>query len=300
MTTEATQTVWNHEKISRNVMVMRWQAETRSVEPTKILLLGDAHWDNPKCDRELLTAHLDEALTNNCPVLVGGDFFCAMQGKWDKRANKNDILPEHQTGSYLDALVSTAAEYLDPYKSIIKLICRGNHESSIANHHETDLTDRLVQSLKDRGGVCESGGYAGWVKFQLSRGATDTKPTSEGSFNLHYHHGFGGGGAVTLGKIDFNRYQVQVDCDIMWAQHVHNTEIFDTRLAVLNFVHNVEHKTRWHVRTPTYKEEYVDGFGGFHVEKGRGPRPLGGVWLEFYRTRENRNRYAVLPSRTRE
>lgn len=293
-------TEWQTERIHRNVMVMRWNAESRSDLPTKVLLIGDAHWDNPKCDRELLQHHLDEALTINAPVLIGGDFFCAMQGKWDKRANKNDIMPEHQTGSYLDALISTAAEWLDPYKSIIKLICRGNHETSILSHHETDLTERLVQSLKDRGSGCEAGGYAGWVKFQVTRRRVEGKMAASGSFNLHYHHGFGGGGVITQGKIDFSRYALQVEYDILWAQHVHNTEIFDTRLAVLNHVHNVEHKARWHVRTPTYKEEYQDGFGGFHVEKGRGPRPLGGVWLEFYPTRENRDRYAVLPSRTKE
>ena len=298
---ESTETQWRQERISRNVLVMRWEAKSRSENPSKILLIGDAHWDNPKCDRELLQHHLDEASAINAPVLIGGDFFCAMQGKWDKRANKNDILPEHQTGSYLDALVATAAEWLEPYKSIIRLICRGNHETAILSHHETDLTERLVQSLKDRGGICEAGGYAGWVKFQLSRGGEGkTKAQACGVFNLHYHHGFGGGGPVTMGKIDFNRYAMQVEYDILWAQHVHNTEIFDTRMAVLNQSHNVEHKARWHVRTPTYKEEYQDGFGGFHVEKGRGPRPLGGVWLEFYKMRSNRDRFAILPSRTKE
>lgn len=297
---EATTTQWTHERVNRNVLLMRWEAESRTEVPTKILLIGDAHWDNAKCDRELLRFHLDQAKEINAPVLIGGDFFCAMQGQWDKRASKNDLLPEHQTGSYLDALVSTAADWLDPYKSVIRLICRGNHETAILKHHETDLTERLVQSLKDRGAVCEAGGYAGWVKLQLSRARVGVKSNVEGCFNLHYHHGYGGGGAITGGKIDFSRYALQVEYDIMWCQHVHNTEIFDTRLAVLNQQNNVEHKARWHVRTPTYKEEYQDGFGGFHVEKGRGPRPLGGVWLEFYRTRENRDKYAVLPSRTRE
>lgn len=295
-------TDWQTEQVARNVLLMKWISNSKAEVPTPVLLIGDAHWDNPKCDRELLQSHLDEALTLNAPVLIGGDFFCAMQGKWDKRANKNDLLPEHQTGSYLDALVKTAADFLEPYKSIVRLICRGNHETAILSHHETDLTERLVQTLKDRGGVCEAGGYAGWVKFQFSRNIDKRggNPRWQSKINLHYHHGFGGGGPVTMGKIDFNRYAIQVEYDILWAQHVHNTEIFDTRCAVLNEAHNVEHKARWHVRTPCYKEEYQDGFGGFHVEKGRGPRPLGGVWLEFYRPRNNKDKFAVLPSRTKE
>jgi hypothetical protein len=296
----STATKWIHEKVSRNVMVMRWNGTGMTDIPTKVLLVGDAHWDNPKCDHELLKFHLDQALEIDAPILIGGDFFCAMQGKYDKRSNKNDIRPEHQSGTYLDKLVSTAADWLEPYKKNIYLICRGNHETSILAHHETDLTDRLVQLLKDRGGICESGGYAGWVKFLITRGLRSEAPRSAAKFNMHYHHGFGGGGPVTMGKIDFNRYAIQVQYDILWAQHVHNTEIFDTRLAVLNDSHNVEQRARWHIRTPTYKEEYQDGFGGFHVEKGRGPRPLGGVWIEFYRLRGMRDKYAVLPSRTKD
>ncbi len=33
------------------------------------------------------------------------------------------------------------------------------------------------------------------------------------------------------------------------------------------------------VRTPAYKEEYNDGKGGWHVERGAPPKPLGGRWL---------------------
>jgi hypothetical protein len=35
------------------------------------------------------------------------------------------------------------------------------------------------------------------------------------------------------------------------------------------------------VRTATYKEEYNSGLGGWHVERGATPKPLGGRWLEI-------------------
>jgi len=35
------------------------------------------------------------------------------------------------------------------------------------------------------------------------------------------------------------------------------------------------------LRTPSYKEEYKDGFGGFHIERGRPIKPLGGRWLKL-------------------
>ena len=47
---------------------------------TKIAMLSDLHWDNPKCDRELLKKHLDYCKEHNIPVMVNGDFFCLMQG----------------------------------------------------------------------------------------------------------------------------------------------------------------------------------------------------------------------------
>ncbi len=45
-------------------------------EETKVLLISDLHWDNPKCDRALLKKHLDEALAGNHDILINGDLFC--------------------------------------------------------------------------------------------------------------------------------------------------------------------------------------------------------------------------------
>ena len=50
---------------------------------TKIAMLSDLHWDNPKCDRELLKKHLDYCKEHNIPVMVNGDFFCLMAGRGD-------------------------------------------------------------------------------------------------------------------------------------------------------------------------------------------------------------------------
>ncbi|NBW21525.1 MAG: hypothetical protein EBR82_77560 [Caulobacteraceae bacterium] len=58
-------------------------------------LLSDLHWDNPHCDRELLKKHLDAAVKRDAGVFIFGDLFCAMQGKYDPRGNKEGIRPEH-------------------------------------------------------------------------------------------------------------------------------------------------------------------------------------------------------------
>lgn len=80
-----------------------------------LLLLSDVHWDNPHCDRRKFKQALDKAKERGAKVAIFGDFFCAMQGKYDKRSSKIAIRPEHQTGNYLDSLVDTAAERLPPH-----------------------------------------------------------------------------------------------------------------------------------------------------------------------------------------
>jgi hypothetical protein len=61
-----------------------------------VLLRSDVHHDNPKCNQALEKQHLDEAAEYDAPIIDNGDLFCAMQGKWDKRADKAALRPEHQ------------------------------------------------------------------------------------------------------------------------------------------------------------------------------------------------------------
>ena len=78
--------IFKLEKILRNVHSLELTGE-------KLAILSDLHWDNPKCDREKLKAHLDYCKANKIPILINGDLFCLMQGKGDRRGNKSDIRP---------------------------------------------------------------------------------------------------------------------------------------------------------------------------------------------------------------
>lgn len=93
-------------KIQRNVH--RLYAEKKN---SRLAILSDLHWDNPKCDREKLTAHLEYCKKNDIPIFVNGDFFCLMQGKYDPRRNKRDIRPEHNVANYLDAVIEDAVNF---------------------------------------------------------------------------------------------------------------------------------------------------------------------------------------------
>jgi predicted phosphodiesterase len=241
------------------------------------LLMGDVHWDNPHCQRDLLTKHLNQAKERGAGIIDCGDFFCAMQGKYDKRSSKSDIRPEHQYGNYLDRLVDTAADFLEPYKQNLLVLGRGNHESSIKNRHETDLTDRLCTVLRTRGSGVQPGGYCGWVRFMFDQNR------ARASRRLWYAHGWGGGGPVTINTIQAaNRMPMMVDgADVILTGHVHEAWVAEKVRTKLNDAGRVEQRTLYIVQTPTYKEEYGDGRGGWHVETGKPPKPLGAWWLKW-------------------
>lgn len=244
----------------------------------RVLLLSDLHIDNPKCNRELLIRHLDQAKKQNNPVLIFGDLFCAMQGKYDKRANKSALRPEHQTNNYLDSLVDTTAAFFEPYKEQLKFITPGNHETAILGRHETDLTGRLADKLE-----CERGTYTGWIiwRFECMRignGQIKTIPMS-------YHHGYGGGGPVTKDVIQTARKAVYLpDAKIVVSGHTHDRWIFPiSRIRLKENGEQIQDE-QLHIKLGTYKDEYTPG-EGWAIEKGMPPKPLGGTWLRFAYTR---------------
>ena len=44
---------------------------------------------------------------------------------------------------------------------------------------------------------------------------------------------------------------------------------------------------QYHVRTGTYKNDYGTGAGGWHVERGAPPKPMGAVWMRLYFDRQH-------------
>ncbi len=265
---------WRLTTHARNVHEICWPDATKG-QSFQVLIISDVHWDNPMCDRAKLEEDCKEAVARKAPIISIGDFFCAMQGKFDKRSNKDSIRPEHQHGDYLDRLVSTAAEWHEPYKHYWALQGLGNHETSIRTHHETDLIERLTSRIQERGGITQAGGYGGWVAFKLVI-CGKVFP-----YRLYYHHGFGGGGPVTRGSIDWSRYLMHAEADCYAAGHIHyaNTDVMIR--AELSAANIVRQKKVTFIRCSTYKDEYGDGHSGFHIEKGRGPRPIGGYWLSL-------------------
>lgn len=265
------------EHTHRNVATVRCRA-TKGRKHFRFLLRTDAHHDNPHCNQEMEKRHLDEALETGAGIIDNGDLFCAMQGKYDRRSDKSCLRPEHQGGDYLDSLVRTAADFYEPYAHHWITFGRGNHEQSIRNKHETDLTERLAATLADRtGATLRAGGYTGWVRFMFERHTKVYRRT------LWHGHGWGGGGPVTMGTIQAaNRMPMMLDgCDILFTGHVHEALTAEKNRMGLDHNGKPYNRPMKIVLGPTYKDEYGDGYSGWHVETGKPPKPLGAWWLEF-------------------
>lgn len=271
---------------SRNVHFIKHQLKSTQEEDSFWVLLSfDRHHDNPKSDNVMEKRHLDLARKRNAIIIDGGDLFCAMQGKYDPRSDKRDLKPEHQTGDYLDKLVSTAADFYGPYADLFAVMAPGNHETAISKRHETNLTERLVTMLNDRhGSKIKVGGFSGWIKFQMLVWSECV------TTNLWYHHGYGGDAPVTKGVIQTNRQSVYLpDAHIVATGHTHNEWQFPIPRIRLSDKGKVSHDEQLHLKVPSYKEEYVDGYGGWHIERGGPPKPTGAVWLRMSARKTTKN-----------
>lgn len=249
------------------------------------LLRSDAHHDNPGCDQAMELRHLEQAKERGAFVVDCGDLFCAMQGRWDKRANKSKLRPEHQTGSYLDALISTAADFYEPFARNFVTFGRGNHEWTVKKNHETDLTERLVATLNDRAGThIHASGYTGWVRLLTTGNAG--RPT--GSSVIWFTHGYGGGGPVTQDMIQAQRQRGYIEgADIMLSGHTHDSWATDTIKLRINAMGNVERRPLSQIKLPTYVDLYGDGKEGWQHTTGKVPKPLGAYWVRFFARREH-------------
>lgn len=244
-------------------------------EEKRFLLSSDRHWDNPHSDLQLQKKHLEEAKEKNAAIIDVWDLFCAMQGKYDKRASKESVRPEHQKDNYLDALINTATDWFSPYAQNFAVIGEWNHETAIRKRHETDLIDRFVtmMNMKNHTDI-KKAWYTGWIRLSF------TNKWWDASILLHFDHGYGWWGPVTKGTIQTNRRAVYLpQADIVVSWHIHEHWILKIVQEMVDRNGKSYLRDQYHVSLPTYKEEYLQG-SGYHRENGRPPKPLWAVWLK--------------------
>jgi len=247
------------------------------------LLSSDRHVDSPHQVSSLEIKHLKQAKERNAGIIDCGDLFDSMQGRSDPRHSKGDVLPELNEATYYDSVIDYAEERYKDYAENFLILGHGNHETKILKHEETDLTARLIKRLIHSGSKVQHGYFAGFVVFSFIWQGVN----SEGNrFNyiLYYHHGAGGGSApVTKGVITANRMATYLpDPTIVMSGHNHEQWLVKYPRLRLNKNYNIYKDIQYHVKLPSYKDEFGDGSGGWMVEKGTAPKPLGAWWLRFY------------------
>ena len=267
------------EQKSRNVHQVVMQGDSASWEQW-FLLTGDRHVDSADSDHAMQVKHLRQAQERDAGVIDVGDVLDAMQGRSDPRRMKGVGRPDSAiVANYLDRIVVDAAEMLAPYARRFVVIGRGNHEQSILRHCETDLTERLCERISLlSGSKVHSGGYGGWVRFVV-------RWSTKGglALNLKYFHGSGGGGLMSHGTLATRRMASWTpDADVLVSGHTHDQWLVTLSRERLGASGKVYLDEQHHVRTPSYKNEYVDGYDGWHVERGAPPKPIGAWWMRLH------------------
>lgn len=238
------------------------------------LLISDLHLDNPHCVRDRLRRDLAKAVSRNAIVLVIGDALDLMQGKYDPRSNKADLRPEYVGKPYLQAVMDDWSAFMAPAAANVALVTRGNHEQSVSRRVEWDVAGNLSARLRhDHDAPTLTGAYAGYVRIVFSQAHGVAR-----SIIVAYDHGSGGGGPVTRGVIGTNRRATYTpDADWIMTGHVHERWHVETTQERLTRAGKVTLKPQHHLCLGGYKEERLQG-SEFHVERGRGPKPIGGYW----------------------
>jgi UDP-2,3-diacylglucosamine pyrophosphatase LpxH len=261
------------------------------------LFRSDAHHDSILCNRDYQLQHLKEAKQRDALIFDWGDFFDAMQGRFDPRRNMDELRPEYRRAEYFDFVPEDSAKYLEDYAEHIALMCMGNHETAVLKNANINLTDRLVYQLNTmRGSKIKVGGYGGWVRFMFNM--SDGKSTGpRKSWRVKYFHGSGGEAPVTRGVIQTARQAVYLpDANVVVNGHNHHQYVIPIARERLSNKGKHYSDIQYHVRTPGYKQDYGDGTKGWNVERGGVPKPIGAVWMILKCVGKSEIRAEFLPS----
>lgn len=179
-----------------------------SVPRFRILFLSDLHKGNRYTDESAHDAYLN-MVDDNTRILLGGDLHEAKL-----RRNKGRLSDQIETpGNQLEYW----QHKLRPYRLNIDGVCSGNHEETIIQEAEIDVTRQLVRYLDgDNEDLIKYDSHGVWVTYMynLPGGHTTTI-----SIDLKHGHS---AAALPGGKLNAaNRQRMNVSADIILTGHVH-------------------------------------------------------------------------------
>jgi hypothetical protein len=156
------------------------------------------------------------------------------------------------------------------------MLGRGNHEPSILDRHQTNLTERLAERLRAARSKVQMGCYSGWIRLMFT-----FNKTQRHSLIIWYTHGYGGG-QVARDVIQSNRQMVHLDgVDFILTGHTHDAWNLPIRRLFLSHTGMPQQKDVEVIKCGGYKDEITES-DGFAVQRGFNPKPLGAYWQKLF------------------
>lgn len=269
------------ERHDDNIFVVDIESNGKTDWEFWLMACGDDHFDAKHCDRRLIRHHLDQLEERNALAFNVGDTFDVMGGKWDKRSLPSDIREEYQGhANYLQVVPRSAGKFYAPYAHRFIAWGTGNHESAILKKHQVDLMAEFDAAVhRENGGTINPAGYSFTIVVLVRHRGTAMRKV------ISAHHGHGGGGMMTFGTLSVRREQSSdPDADVCVWGHIHERWSLETAKKRLIHRHG-KYRHRLdpvhHIRVGAMKDEYRDRGGGWHVERGGPPKPLGWYWIRL-------------------
>lgn len=255
----------------------------------KLFKCSDIHFDSLHCDRKLLKAQLDRAVSEGRMIEINGDWFDIMGCYKDPRSKAADIDPAYiKPGrSYLDLVIEDSYEFLKPYAKNILIMSLGNHEVSALKYRDTNPLARLVGLLRQDNPNIWEGDYEGYIHFKLKHENYETTRSMR-NFLTRFHHGFGGNAPRSKGMLHSQIIAMQYpQVDLYQSGHTHQK--FHDPSNVREMVTpsgRIYESTMHYLKLGSFKKKVTGG--GFEVMRGFNRTRLGGWFcdLQFRRTEQ--------------
>ncbi len=232
--------------VSKDKKIPVYKIVVRENEP--IVLISDLHIGTRDCNLKTLRKDIEYFKEINAHILINGDLFEAI--------TPTDPRYEHDTHGFittndiLNALIQLGIDTLKPIAKQIRLIGIGNHEYKLIKHYHINITKILIEELER---ISQQkiyyGRYWGMVVFENYDQKVRKKLSS---YELAYHHGWGGSPKSGT-KIGLKDLKQQIQADMYWIGHKHQTAIYSEEVytRTLNYL---VCKPQWLISTGAYHQ----------------------------------------------
>jgi hypothetical protein len=204
--------------VSGGLVVTRKALSVPSSGRMGLTLLSDLHVGAAQTDHAAIKRELRAAKARGDRVLVNGDVFDLTLAKDEKHYRPSALHPRlHGKDDIVGEAKAWALDLFEPVGDALDMIGVGNHDDRMAKLHSYDLVRDLVKELRARGSEVSYGGYTGFVDYRLALGP-GRRPER---FVVFYHHGTGGGSALSGVAGDAAKFSWVEGADVIWLGHKH-------------------------------------------------------------------------------